>query len=73
NGVAILTLGQYLQPSTKHLPVQRYYHPEEFAELAEQARETGFRHVEAGPLVRSSYHAERQLNGIRRKRPAILP
>jgi lipoic acid synthetase len=55
--VDILTLGQYLQPSLKHLPVIRYVPPEEFAELRRQGEEMGFRHVEAGPLVRSSYHA----------------
>ncbi|HZP25419.1 MAG TPA: lipoyl synthase [Dehalococcoidia bacterium] len=65
NGVAILTLGQYLQPTRHHLPVQRYYHPDEFSELADAARSLGFRHVEAGPLVRSSYHAERQLVSLR--------
>lgn len=60
-GCDVLTLGQYLRPSARHLPVQRYYHPEEFEELAEAGRRLGFRHVEAGPLVRSSYHAERQV------------
>ena len=59
-GVAILTLGQYLRPSLSHLPVARYYHPDEFAELAEIGRGLGFAHVESGPLVRSSYHAKRQ-------------
>ena len=58
--VAILTLGQYLRPSARHLPVEKYYHPDEFAELATVGRELGFRHVESGPLVRSSYHAKRQ-------------
>ena len=58
--VAILTLGQYLRPSASHLPVEKYYHPDEFAELAVAGRELGFRHVESGPLVRSSYHAKRQ-------------
>ncbi len=53
----ILTLGQYLQPTKGHLPVDRYLPPEEFAELGELARGMGFRHVESGPLVRSSYHA----------------
>jgi lipoic acid synthetase len=65
NGVDVLTLGQYLRPSAKHLPLVRYYHPEEFAELREEALALGFRHVEAGPLVRSSYHAERQVDGVR--------
>jgi len=58
--VSILTLGQYLRPSPAHLPVARWYRPEEFAELAALGRELGFAHVEAGPLVRSSYHARRQ-------------
>jgi lipoic acid synthetase len=62
-GVRILTLGQYLRPSPQHLPIARYYHPDEFAELAERGREIGFAHVEAGPLVRSSYHAKRQADG----------
>jgi lipoic acid synthetase len=56
-GCDILTLGQYLRPSTEHLPVERYVPPEEFAQLREEAVELGFRHVESGPLVRSSYHA----------------
>ena len=59
-GVSILTLGQYLRPSAAHLPVEKYYHPDEFAELAEQGRALGFAHVESGPLVRSSYHAKKQ-------------
>jgi len=58
-GVEILTIGQYLRPTLQHLPVERYVHPDEFAGLAEDARALGFRHVEAGPLVRSSYHAKR--------------
>jgi lipoic acid synthetase len=56
----LLTVGQYLRPSSKHLPVERYWHPDEFAALAEEGRRLGFRHVEAGPLVRSSYHAGEQ-------------
>jgi lipoic acid synthetase len=59
--VQILTLGQYLRPSAQHLPVARYYAPEEFAELAARGRELGFVHVESGPLVRSSYHAKGQV------------
>ncbi len=59
--VDILTVGQYLRPSLKHLPVERHYHPTEFARLKELALEMGFRHVEAGPLVRSSYHAHEQV------------
>ena len=53
----VLTLGQYLRPSAEHLPIDRYVAPEEFAHLRERALALGFRHVEAGPLVRSSYHA----------------
>ena len=60
-GCDVLTIGQYLRPSARHAPVERYYRPEEFEELAEDGRRLGFRHVEAGPLVRSSYHAERQV------------
>ncbi len=56
----ILTIGQYLSPSSRHLPIQRYYTPEEFEELKEAGLEMGFRHVESGPLVRSSYHAGEQ-------------
>ena len=56
-GVEILTIGQYLQPTSKHLPVDRYVHPEEFAEHRAYALSLGFAHCEAGPLVRSSYHA----------------
>ena len=60
-GCDVLTVGQYLRPSLKHAPVERYYRPEEFEELADDGRRLGLRHVEAGPLVRSSYHAERQV------------
>jgi len=60
-GVDFITIGQYLRPSGKHLPVERYYPPEEFIPFIERGRELGFRHVEAGPLVRSSYHALRQV------------
>jgi lipoic acid synthetase len=56
-GVEILTIGQYLQPTGEHLPVDRWVHPDEFAELREHALSLGFAHCEAGPLVRSSYHA----------------
>ncbi|HEY6316883.1 MAG TPA: lipoyl synthase [Acidimicrobiia bacterium] len=58
-GVDILTLGQYLRPSAQHAPVVRWWTPEEFDELGRHARDLGFAHVEAGPLVRSSYHARR--------------
>ena len=56
----ILTVGQYLQPSKKHLPIERYYTPEEFAEIKEYGLAIGFQWVESGPLVRSSYNAEGQ-------------
>jgi len=52
-----LTLGQYLRPSLVHIPVQRYWHPDEFDQLGQIARELGFADVRSGPLVRSSYHA----------------
>ena len=58
--VDLLTIGQYLRPSTNHLPVARYYTPAEFDELRDAGLQMGFRHVEAGPLVRSSYHAWEQ-------------
>jgi lipoic acid synthetase len=60
-GVDILTLGQYLRPSSRHLPIARYYTPDEFAELRRIGLAMGYRHVEAGPLVRSSYHAWEQV------------
>ena len=59
-GCSLLTVGQYLRPSGKHLPVERYVPPAEFDEIAEEARALGFAHVESGPMVRSSYHAEVQ-------------
>ncbi|WP_242271248.1 lipoyl synthase [Bacillus cereus group sp. BfR-BA-01310] len=67
NNVDILTLGQYLQPSKKHLPVIKYYPPAEFAELKEIALSKGFSHCEAGPLVRSSYHADEQVRSAKEK------
>ncbi|HZI92625.1 MAG TPA: lipoyl synthase [Patescibacteria group bacterium] len=60
SGVDIMTIGQYLRPSMQHLPVERYYTPEEFARLKTEGIARGFRHVESGPLVRSSYHAHEQ-------------
>ncbi|WP_026572060.1 MULTISPECIES: lipoyl synthase [Sediminibacillus] len=60
--VDIMTIGQYLQPTKKHLNVERYYHPDEFEELKQIALEKGFKHCEAGPMVRSSYHADEQVN-----------
>lgn len=59
----IMTIGQYLQPTKAHLPVARFYHPDEFAALKEEGLALGFHHVESGPLVRSSYHAEQQVAG----------
>ena len=63
-GVDILTIGQYLQPTKQHLPIERYYTLEEFAELKRYGLEIGFRWVESGPLVRSSYHAEQQVRAL---------
>jgi lipoic acid synthetase len=60
-GCEILTLGQYLQPTANHLPVERWVHPDEFASWKVRGEAKGLRHVEAGPLVRSSYHAEKQV------------
>jgi lipoic acid synthetase len=60
-GVDLLTVGQYLRPSAEHLPVARWYTPAEFAELKQRGLDMGFRHVESGPLVRSSYHAWEQV------------
>jgi lipoic acid synthetase len=61
HGVQVLTVGQYLRPTEKHLPVDRYWHPDEFAALEKAAYELGFESVASGPLVRSSYHADEQL------------
>ena len=61
SGCDILTLGQYLRPSKDHLPVERYVPPAEFHEFREEGLSMGFRHVESGPLVRSSYHAGGQV------------
>ncbi|MBT3708316.1 MAG: lipoyl synthase [Gammaproteobacteria bacterium] len=61
--VDMVTLGQYLQPSRDHLALERYVHPDEFAELARDAKALGFSHVASGPLVRSSYHADLQAKG----------
>jgi len=70
-GCAILTIGQYLQPSSANLPVARYYHPDEFAALKETAVNLGFGHVESGPLVRSSYHAAEQSEAFAATSPII--
>lgn len=61
--VEMLTVGQYLQPSRNHIPVDRYVHPDEFAEYQQYAYSIGFKHVASGPLVRSSYHADKQAHG----------
>ncbi|MBK7910029.1 lipoyl synthase [Candidatus Pollutiaquabacter sp.] len=61
SGVSILTLGQYLQPTREHLPVTEFIHPDTFASLKEEGLRMGFRYVESGPLVRSSYHAEKHI------------
>ncbi len=63
-GCSMLTIGQYLPPSKTHLPVERYVTPEEFADWDQFAHNEGFRHVASGPLVRSSYHAEENANGL---------
>ncbi|MGB1032358.1 MAG: lipoyl synthase, partial [Flavobacteriales bacterium] len=60
-GCDVLTLGQYLQPTPKHLPVAEFVHPEKFEEYRVKGLDMGFRFVESGPLVRSSYHAEKHL------------
>jgi lipoyl synthase len=64
-GTHILTLGQYMQPTLEHLPIERYVHPDEFAELKRLGEQMGLKHVEAGPLVRSSYHAFEQEEAAR--------
>ncbi|MFM1653692.1 lipoyl synthase [Brevibacillus sp. B_LB10_24] len=65
--VNIMTIGQYLQPTKKHLQVEKYYHPDEFQQLKEEGMKRGFSHVEAGPLVRSSYHAHEQANAAKQQ------
>ena len=67
NGCDVITLGQYLQPTPKHLPVARFVHPDEFAELREIGYNMGLDYVESGPLVRSSYHAEKHIVSGRNK------
>lgn len=66
--VDILTIGQYLRPTAKHIPIDRYYHPDEFASLREEGFALGFSHVESGPLVRSSYHAHEQSDALGARR-----
>ena len=61
NGCDVVTLGQYLQPTKKHLPVQRFVHPDEFAQYREFGYSIGLDYVESGPLVRSSYHSEKHV------------
>jgi lipoic acid synthetase len=68
NDVDIVTIGQYLQPTKKHLKIQRYYTPEEFERFKEEGLKMGFSHVESGPLVRSSYHAHEQVQSARANR-----
>lgn len=63
HNVDMITIGQYLQPSRDHLPVERFVHPDEFREYADYAHSIGFTHVASGPLVRSSYHADKQAHG----------
>ena len=62
--VEMLTLGQYLQPSKHHLPIDRFIHPDEFEFLREMANKLGFSQVASGPMVRSSYHADQQAAGL---------
>ena len=69
-GVSILTVGQYLRPTERHLPVVRYWHPDEFKALEAAAYELGFEHIAAGPLVRSSYHADEH---VKQERPGVGP
>lgn len=70
--VDILTIGQYLQPTSKHLIVEKYYTPEQFAELKEEGLKRGFSHVESGPLVRSSYHAHEQVKSAHEHKAAHI-
>ena len=70
HGVQVLTVGQYLRPTERHLPIVRYWHPDEFAELETAAYALGFDHVAAGPLVRSSYHADQH---VPQERPGVGP
>lgn len=73
HGVTMLTLGQYLQPSRHHLPVQRYVSPEEFEEMKAEAMAMGFTHAACGPFVRSSYHADLQAKGWKLNNLPLLP
>lgn len=67
----ILTIGQYLQPSPQHLHVEKYYTPEQFAELKQEGLKRGFSHVESGPLVRSSYHAHEQVKSAKSRKEGV--
>jgi lipoic acid synthetase len=69
-GVSVLTVGQYLRPTERHLPVVRYWHPDEFKALEKAAYDLGFDHIAAGPLVRSSYHADEH---VKQDRPGVGP
>jgi len=71
NGVDIMTIGQYLQPTKKHLAVKKYYSPLEFGKLRKIAMSKGFSHCEAGPLVRSSYHADEQVSAATKQRQML--
>ena len=64
-GCDILSIGQYLQPSPAHLPVSRFVHPDQFATYKQEGEAIGLRHIESGPMVRSSYHADRQARAVR--------
>jgi lipoic acid synthetase len=72
-GCDLLTIGQYLRPTLQHIPIVRYYEPDEFRTLKEAAENVGFRHVESGPLVRSSYHAWDQVEKSQVSRESIIP
>ena len=72
-GVSIVNIGQYLQPTAQQLSVVRYWRPEEFADLRRAARAMGFMHCEAGPFVRSSYHAGEQLADLAARHHAAVP
>ena len=67
HSIDVLTVGQYLRPSARHAEVARYYRPEEFVDLKHEAKAMGFRHIESGPMVRSSYHADEQIPGSSQK------
>src|SRR4028118_1026117 len=69
-GVSVWPVGQYLRPTERHLPVVRYWHPDEFKALERAAYDLGFEHIAAGPLVRSSYHADEH---VKQDRPGVGP